>query len=331
MKNFLSEDDIELAVIQELTGQNIPWRKINCYTTNAEDLNDGSGREDKSEVVFKNIFRRKLRELNPGLPEKALATAELEFIKGRRAMTLMNANIEVYKFLREGIPVSFDNEYGQEEHGFVRVIDFDNPSSNDFLAVQQLWIKGEIRYRRPDVILYVNGIPLVLIELKNNNVSVKNAYDDNLTNYKHELPQLFWYNAITILSNAKETKVGSFTASWEHFGEWLRIEDEKERPDKAEIKKNSNSLRYTINGLLDQGKLLDYIENFVLYHNNAYKVTAKNHQFIGVNKAVEAFADREQREGKLGCSGIPREAENHTRWFSLPERYSENSLGILLS
>lgn len=300
MKNFLSEDDIEIAVIEELSSQPLPWRKLNCFTADADDLNDKSGRKDKSEVVFRDILRENLEKLNPNLPSAAIDIAEQELAKGRRAMTLINANIEVYKMLREGIPVTFENEEGKEEPGRVTVIDFDEPKNNDFLAVQQLWIKGEIGYRRPDVILYINGLPLVLIELKNNNVAVKHAYSDNLATYKKELPQLFWYNAVTLLSNGKESRVGSFTATWEHFGEWLRIEDEKERPDKKAIRKSSNSLKYTVNGLCTQPKLLDYIENFVLFNNTAFKVTAKNHQFIGVNKAVEAFQDRKEREGKLG-------------------------------
>ncbi|HTO37594.1 MAG TPA: type I restriction endonuclease subunit R [Brumimicrobium sp.] len=300
MKNFLSEDDIELAVLKDMLAQELPWRQLNCFTANADDLNDKSGRTDKSEVVFKDILRTYLDRLNPELPAKAIDMAAHEVSKGRRAMTMINANIEVYKMIREGVPVSYDNENGKEEHGFVKIIDFDVPGNNDFLAVQQLWIKGEIGYRRPDVILYINGLPLVLIELKNNNVSVKNAYTDNLTNYKKELPQLFWYNAITLLSNGRETRVGSFTATWEHFGEWLRIDDEKERPDKKEIRENSNSLRYTVNGLCTQPKLLDYIENYILFNNNAFKVSAKNHQFLGVNKAIDAFSDRKERGGKLG-------------------------------
>lgn len=300
MKNFLSEDDIEIAVLQELCAQKLPWRQLNCYTADATDLNDKSGRTDKSEVVFKDVLRRQLERLNPELPPKAIDIAEHELSKGRRAMTLINANIDVYKLIREGVSVRYDNDQGKEEIEEVKVIDFDTPENNDFLAVQQLWIKGEIGYRRPDVILYINGLPIVLIELKNNNVSVKNAYSDNLANYKKELPQLFWYNGVTILSNGKETRVGSFTATWEHFGEWLRIEDEKERPDKDAIKKSGNSLKYTVNGLCTQQNLLDYVENFILFNNTAFKVSAKNHQFLGVNKAIDAFSNRKEREGKLG-------------------------------
>jgi len=300
MKNFLSEDDIEIAVMQVLGNQALPWRSLNCFTSNAEDLNDGSNRSDKSKVVFEDILKERLVRLNPEIPEEGIEQALSKLTRGRRAMSLIKANIEVYNDLRNGIQVNYDDASGKETYATVKIIEFNDTSSNDFLAVQQLWIKGEIGYRRPDVILYVNGLPLVFIELKNNTVSVKNAYKDNLATYKRELPQLFWYNAVTVLSNGKETRVGSFTAPWGHFGEWLRIEDEKERPDKKSIAKSGVSLKYTVNGLCEQNKLLDYIESFIIYHNSAYKICAKNHQFIGVNKVVDSFENREEQNGKLG-------------------------------
>jgi type I restriction enzyme R subunit len=300
MKNFLSEDDIEIAVMQTLENQDLPWRQLNCFTANAEDLNDKSNRSDKSEVVFKDILLDRLRHLNKGIPEEGIQQALSMLTSGKRAMSLIIANIEIYNYIRNGIQVTFDNAQGKEEKVTLRVIDFNKSSENDFLAVQQLWIKGELGFRRPDVILYVNGLPLVLIELKNNNVSIKNAYSDNLTNYKKELPQLFWYNAITILSNGKETRLGSYTAPWGHFGEWLRKEDEKERPDKKSIAKSGVSLKYTVNGLCTHSNLLDYIESFIMYFNSAYKVCAKNHQFLGVNKVIDSFTEREERDGKLG-------------------------------
>lgn len=300
MKNFLSEDDIEIAVMQTLGNQSLPWRQLNCFTAKQEDLNDGSNRKDKSEVVFKDILKDRLQRLNPKIPEIGIEQALAKLTAGRRATSLINANIEVYNAIRNGIQVNYDDDSGKEVFATVKVIDFNDPTENDFLAVQQLWIKGEICYRRPDVILYVNGLPLVLIELKNNNISVKDGYTKNLSTYKNELPQLFWYNAVTILSNGKETRVGSFTAPWGHFGEWLRIEDEKERPDKKSIAKSGVSLKYTVNALCEQSKLLDYVESFIMYHNSAYKICAKNHQFIGVNKVVESFENREAQGGKLG-------------------------------
>ena len=124
--------------------------------------------------------------------------------------------------------VEVTNSAGRQEPKEVKVLDFDRPEANDFLLVTQLWIKGT-RWRRPDLLVYVNGLPLVMIELKNSNVSVKCAFDDNLTAYKHDIPQLFNYNAITLLSNARETRISGFDSQWEHFSHWLRVDDEEQR------------------------------------------------------------------------------------------------------
>ena len=144
----------------------------------------------------------------------------------------------------------------------------------------------------------------MFIELKNSNVPIKAAYDDNLTNYRKDIPQLFQYNAVCILSNAIETKVGSMTAGWEYFFNWLRVDDETEKIDRKEIADQGTSLERMVLGLCTRERLLDYIENFILYYKENSKIIAQNHQFIGVNKAVDAFADREKRNGKLGFSGI---------------------------
>ena len=300
MKNFLSEDDIEQAVVEKIFRDQLRWQVLNAYTAQADHLNDGTQRTDKTEVVLRSVLRRKLDQLNPDLPPAALEQAAESLCQGRRAVSLIKANAEVYQLLREGVPVRYAGEEGKEETAFARVIDFAHPERNEFLAVRQLWIKGSLGYRRPDIILYVNGLPLVLIELKNSNVKVKNGYDDNLTNYRAELPQLFWYNVVTIISNGHQTRVGSFTAGWEHFGEWLRTTDERERPDKQRIREYQVSLDYAVLGLCTPERLVDYLENFVLYHAGTTKVIAKNHQFLGVNKAIAAFQHRQERQGKLG-------------------------------
>ncbi|MBP7509130.1 MAG: type I restriction endonuclease subunit R [Prolixibacteraceae bacterium] len=218
----------------------------------------------------------------------------------RYAMSPIAANQDVHHLVKDGIPVEYDDDTGKTEHTNIKLVDFNNPGNNDFCAVTQLWIKGERYPRRPDIIIYVNGIPLVFIELKNSNVKVQNAFEDNLTNYKKDIPQLFHYNAFCILSNAIETKVGSFTAGYEYFFNWLRVEDEKEKIDKKQIEKEGNSLERVLFGLLEKQRLLDYIENFIIYHKETTKIIAQNHQFIGVNKAIASFSDRENREGRLG-------------------------------
>ncbi len=120
----------------------------------------------------------------------------------RRAMSLVAANQEIYQLLRDGIPVEFEDQQGRRQEEHLRLIDFNPPHNNEYLIVTQLWVKGERGFRRPDVLLYVNGIPLVFIELKNSNVKLKTAFDDNITNYKREVPQLFLTNAFCVLSNA---------------------------------------------------------------------------------------------------------------------------------
>lgn len=129
---------------------------------------------------------------------------------------------------------------------------------------------------------------------------MKNAYDINLQNYLRDIPYLFNYNQICVLSNAMETRLGSFAAGYEYFFEWLKVENEKENPDRKAIRENCVSLEYFINGLCKPETLLDYIENFVLYDRRRTKIIAKNHQLFGVNNVYKAFLNREQLHGKLG-------------------------------
>jgi type I restriction enzyme R subunit len=299
MPNFISEDQLEKATIA-LLKNTYGYRSVNCFTQDSENLSDHSNRVSKQEVVFPDILRKYARTLNLGIPEPVIDSAIDKLIARRTAMSPILANKEIYTLLRDGIPVEYENSSGRTEHGIVKVIDFTNSQANDFCAVTQLWIKGERYPRRPDIIIYVNGLPLVFIELKNSNVKVQNAYNDNLTNYKQDIPLLFHYNAFCILSNAINTKVGSFTAEYEFFFNWLRPDDEKEKVDKKSIEDSGTSLERVIHGLFPKERLLDYIENFILYHNETTKIIAQNHQFLGVNKAIESFKSRDEKNGKLG-------------------------------
>jgi type I restriction enzyme R subunit len=299
MPNFISEDQIEKAILEILTDK-LDFRHINCFTADADDLNDRSGRSNKTEVVLFDILKQTTIDINQDVPESVIDQAIAKLTSRRYSMSPALANREVYNLIRDGIPVDYQNEEGRTEHVRVKVIDFSTQRNNDFLAVSQLWIKGERYYRRPDIILYINGLPLIFIELKNSNIKLKNAYDDNLTNYKNDIPLLFQYNAVCILSNAIETKIGSMTAGWEHFFNWLRIDDEKEKIDRKKIEREGTSIERIIFGLCAKEKLVDYVENFILYHKESMKIIAQNHQFIGVNKAIEGFKKREETEGKLG-------------------------------
>lgn len=299
MPNFISEDDIEKAAVGLLTKKH-GYRTINCHTTDLEDLNDKSNRTDKQDVVLQDVLSARAKALNPHIPADVVVQAIEQLTSSRSAMSPILANKTVYGLLRDGIKVEFENAQGKAEKETVRLIDFERPDANDFCAVTQLWIKGERYPRRPDILIYINGLPLVFIELKNSNVKVQNAYDENLTNYKKDIPHLFHYNAFCILSNAQETKVGSATAGYEHFFNWLRADDETEKIDRKGIAASGTSLERAIDGLLAKDRLLDYIENFILYYKDHFKIIAQNHQFLGVNKAIASFENRADRQGRLG-------------------------------
>ncbi|PCJ87448.1 MAG: deoxyribonuclease [Thiotrichaceae bacterium] len=296
---IISEDDIEQALLTRLK-QTYGYELLNCFTADADDLNDRSNRSDKRHVVLADRLRNHAIILNPDVPEKNIDEAVAIIMNRRSGIEPVTANRELDGLIRDGVPVEYDDENGRAEQGIVKLIDFDHPEENDFLAVSQLWIKGDQRYRRPDVILYVNGLPLVFIELKNSNVNVKNAYDKNLADYNADIPQLFHCNAFCILSNALKTRVGSFTAGWEHFFSWMRIASEKEEINRDKLQTEGTSLEIVLDGLCEPTRLLDYVENFIIYHKDTQKIIAQNHQFLGVNNALETFKKRKELKGKLG-------------------------------
>ncbi len=302
MPNLISEDDIEQAILQKLNQQH-GFQLLNCYTPDPDTLNDRSNRTDKQDVILTDRLKAAIRRLNPELPETAIDQALTILTQPRLTKTLISANRELDGLIRDGIQIEYENAQGRTENRRVRIIDFNDPNpdgNNEFLAVSQLWIKGDRTYRRPDILLYINGLPLIFIELKNSTIKLQTAFDDNLTHYKRDIPQLFHTNALCILSNALETKLGSITATWEYFFPWLRVEDEKEKLDRNQLKESGTSLERAIDGLCAPAKLLDYLENFILYHKETQKIIAQNHQFIGVNRAIDGFIHRDTKAGKLG-------------------------------
>jgi type I restriction enzyme R subunit len=258
------------------------------------------GRETKSEVVLIPKLRSALVRLNPALHADAINSAVDELARDRLAMSLAAANRDLWDLLRDGVRVSVaDHERGGLRTERVRVIDWENPQANDFLLVSQMTITGELYTCRPDLIGFVNGLPLVVIEVKKPGLPAKHAFDDNLTSYKHlqnGIPTLFWYNALLIASNGADSRVGSLTAEWDRFTEWKRIEREDE-PRRV-------SLEVMLRGLCEPTRLLDFIENFTLFSwhkSGLVKAIAQNHQYLGVNNAIRAtLAAREAGHGRGG-------------------------------
>jgi type I restriction enzyme R subunit len=304
MPKTITEDLIEKAAIELLVSEFSPhYTWINCYTENRETLPDRTGRNDKHQAVLPEVFVEKLIELNPNIPEETIILAADGLCRNTRGDPL-EENYRRYQKIRNGAEVKFKKD-GRETRDIMRLIDFDTPENNSFIIASQMWIRGEQQWRRPDLIIFVNGLPVVFIELKNSVYNVKNAYDKNLTDYRRDIPSLFNYNQICALSNGMETRLGSFSAGYEHFFEWLKISDEKENPDRKAIKDDCVSLEYFLRGLCKPDVLLDYIENFILFYHNKggspeSKIIAKNHQFFGVNNAYNAFVNREALQGRLG-------------------------------
>ena len=168
------------------------------------------------------------RTTQPQHSPKAINLAIEELTRNRSAFSLTSANQELYQLIRNGVKVSFRDDDNEEQIETVKVIDWNHPTANHFLVVSQLWISGEYGNKRADLVGFVNGLPLVFIELKAHHKRLENAYKKNLADYKQTVPQLFWYNALIILSNGSKSRIGSVTASWEYFGEWKKITSEGE-------------------------------------------------------------------------------------------------------
>lgn len=186
--------------------------------------------------------------------------------------------------LRDGVKVPIKKKDGSEEIETIKVIDFNNPDKNDFFLASQFWVTGEMYKRRAALVGFINGLPLILIELKAVHKKLENAYKDNLTDYKDTIPQIFWYNSFIILSNGAESRVGTITADYEHFNEWEKISSEGEE--------GIVSIETIIKGTCEKRRLLDILENFILYQDTGgalNKIIAKYHQYLGVNNVIESF------------------------------------------
>lgn len=300
MKSFISEDDIEQAICNRLSLPEYGWKRIECDArVEAQDDVSTTGRANPSECILPDVFLAALKRLNPQVEEGVLQGILRNFRKDYTATDMVETNYKLYNQLRNGIkkPV---RKNGKEDFDIVRLIDFDHPERNDFHCVNQMWIKGHYRYRRPDVLLFVNGLPVVFIELKNSTVKVEESYNKNLTSYRKDIPNIFSFNQICVLSNGLQTKIGAWNSRYEFFFEWLRVDNEKEKLDREQIAEHGLSIQNLIGGLFRKDRLLDYIENFIFFDNKRIKIIAKNHQYLGVNNLMKNVERRESLNGKLG-------------------------------
>ena len=294
----MSYDYSENILVQESAGNllrdELGWDVRFAYNTEVLGKNGTFGRESYKEILLLRYFHEALKTLNPWMNESQISEAQKALENRLSTASPLQVNEEKYFLIRDGIPVTVKKPNGQTETKKAAVIDFQNPDNNYFLAVKELKIHGALYRRRTDIVGFVNGIPLLFVELKKNTVDVQNAYDDNYTDYQDSIPHLFYYNAFLMLSNGTEAKIGTLGSKYEFFHEWKRL---------AEEEQGSVALETMLRGICRKENFLDLFENFILYdHSGGHtaKILARNHQYLGVNEAIKAYAARKLNDGKLG-------------------------------
>ena len=294
----MSYDYSENILVQESAGnllQNkLGWDVKFAYNTEVLGENGTFGRKSYNEILLVRYFRDALKKLNPWITKEQLDEAKTILEKHLSTSSLLQINEEKYFLIRDGIPVTIKRSDGKTEIKKATVIDFQHPENNYFLAIKELKIHGDLYRRRTDIVGFVNGLPLLFVELKKNTVDVQSAYDDNYTDYQDTIPHLFYYNSFLMLSNGTEAKIGTLGSKYEFFHEWKRL-DEKEQ--------GSVALETMLRGICKKENFLDLLENFIIYDHSSgkmVKILARNHQYLGVNEAVKSYEARKLNEGKLG-------------------------------
>ncbi|OPZ78016.1 MAG: Type-1 restriction enzyme R protein [Alphaproteobacteria bacterium ADurb.Bin438] len=220
-QNALDEESLEIATMNKLEKE----LGYDCFNGLEEKFGEDStfGRDTTEEIVLIKNLKSSIDKLNPNIPADGKLRAIEILRKDRRIQTPINANKELYKFIKDGITVTFKDKNGIDKDDVVKVIDFNDPFENDFLAVRQFKISGDRYHCRADMVIFINGLPLVFVELKSSYKNIENAYNDNIRHYKTSIPQVFWHNAFIIISNGSETKLGTFTSGYKHYSDWKKI------------------------------------------------------------------------------------------------------------
>src|SRR4029079_6419466 len=236
------------------------WDSIYAYNEETFGPRGTLGRTNEREVVLVRDLRSALARLNPTMPQSAREQAIEKLTRVNLSRSLLQHNKEFYNYIRLGVPVEWRDQRGETQRERAQVIDFRNPLNNRFLAVRELKVQG-VRVphynRRADLVCFVNGLPLVFIELKAVYLNIRAGFDNNLTDYLHEhsIGHSFHHNAFLIVRNGDRARYGSITSQWEHFAEWKRNnEREKGRVDAEGL----------LNGMLSKERLIGIVENLII-------------------------------------------------------------------
>lgn len=294
MSHDYSEEKLVQDSACDVLQNKLGWKVAYAYNTEQLGVDGTFGRTSYKEVLLTREIRKVLKRLNPWINEQQIIEAITKLTRRISTASLIQINEEKYNYLRDGIPVTAKRPDGRTEIKKAAIIDFNNAHNNEFLAVKEFIVYGDLYNRRADIVGFVNGIPLLFIESKRPDIDVRNAYEGNYKDYLDTIPQLFYYNAFVMLSNGLEAKVGTVGSKYEFFHEWKRLDEDE---------KGSVAFETMLLGICNKESFLDLLENFILFDHSdgrTAKILARNHQYLGVNKAVEAYVDRKLRAGKLG-------------------------------
>ena len=286
MAGDLTEDKLVQQTTAAFLHEELQWDA--CLFAQGETFGPSSmlGRNDAREVVLRPRLREALKMLNPGYADRVYEAAVQTLCEVSSSKSLNDINREKYALMLDGIPVEVADGAGKHKTVRLRVFDFKFPEHNRFLCVREFKVRGALYERRADVMGFVNGIPLVFMELKNVCKDVREAYDNNFRDYLKTVPQLFYFNAFVILSNGIDARIGTHSAPYRFFHAWKRLSEEE--PGVVDMET-------MLRGTCTRANLMDLFENFILFDASAgapVKILARNHQFLGVNRAVAAVEAR---------------------------------------
>ena len=309
-----SEDRLVQATFADHLEHVLGWESVYAWNQETFGPNSTLGRADTREAVLTRDLRAALERLNPNLPTPSIEDAVRQLTVFDASRSMSQHNRDFYRLMLNGVPVEFKDAQGRPQTARARVIDFDNaPGSNRFLAVRELALQGlraPSYNRRADLVCFVNGLPLVFIELKAVYKNIREGFDNNLADYMNEnvIAHAFHHNAFLVVSNGDRARYGSITSHWEHFGEWKRLYEAEAGSLEAEV---------LLNGMLAHDRLLDIVENFILFDDSkpggTRKIMGRNHQVLGVNRAVASVEHQEELK-----SAFPPERRYERRVVELP-------------
>lgn len=280
---MFDEETLEKVTMEML--QNLEYECINGYEME---------RQDFSKILLDEDLRNVIEKINRGIKDEQVIEA-IRLVKNLDSNNTILNNKQFTKYLLEGVPVPVQ-ENGETRYITVKILDLDNINNNEFKAINQYTII-EHSEKRPDIIIFVNGMPLVVIELKSTvreEVKLIDGYNQ-LMGYKEvHIPSLFYYNQFMIVSDGVQARSGTITSPWSRFSEWKKIEDTDE------IKENMPTHETLFKGMLRKDRLIDIIKNFILWSNDN-KILSAYHQYFGVKKAIESTKQAiDRRTGKAG-------------------------------